>query len=58
MLISENGIEGQEQELLPLRYPAELELRARDCTLAGRKKELEKCFEELREMLEGQFCFP
>ena len=58
VLISENGIEGQEQELLPLRYPAELELRARDCTLAGRKKELEKCFEELREMLEGQFCFP
>ena len=58
VLISENGIEGQEQVLLPLRYPAELELRARDCTLAGRKKELEKCFEELREMLEGQFCFP
>lgn len=44
--------------ILPLKYPAELELRARDCTLAGRKKELEKCFEELCEMLEGQFCFP
>ena len=58
VLISEKGIAGRELELLPLKYPAELELRARDCTLAGRKKELEKCFEELCEMLEGQFCFP
>ena len=57
VLISEKGIAGRELELLPLKYPAELELRARDCTLAGRKKELEKCFEELCEMLEGQFCF-
>ena len=58
VLISEKGIAGRELELLQLKYPAELELRARDCTLAGRKKELEKCFEELCEMLEGQFCFP
>ena len=50
VLISEKGIAGRELELLPLKYPAELELRARDCTLAGRKKELEKCFEELCEM--------
>ena len=64
VLISEKGIAGRELELLPLKYPAELELRARDCTLAGRKKELEKCFEELlnyfnfeKEDLQGNEAF-
>ena len=57
VLISENGIEGQEQELLPLRYPAELELRARDCTLAGRKKSWKSALKNCVKCWKGSFAF-
>lgn len=58
VLISEKGIAGRELELLPLKYPAELELRARDCTLAGRKKSWKSALKNYVKCWRGSFVFP